>query len=76
MAVQLEYLLAGVGRRRREQQGEALVDGLAVGIAKGRQGRHTGCGLPAQQCLGDLRGGVARDPDDADPAAAGRGALE
>ena len=73
MALQLEHVLAGVGVRRGEEQGEADVDGLArriqetgqSGLARGRQFSH--------QRGGDFRRLGPRDAHDTHAAASWRG---
>ena len=73
VGLELQYILAGVGMRRRKEQGQPLVDGPARGVEKGQIG-----GLARQQAAATERAHQrlepgARHPHDAHRPATGRG---
>jgi hypothetical protein len=73
VGLQFEHVLAGVGIRRGEEQGQAVVDRRALGVEEGAVvGQARGQGALRDRSR-QRRQVAARDAHDADRAAAGRG---
>ncbi len=72
MAVQFQHVFPRKGVGRLEIKRDALVDGLAgsvLEVCERRVSRHRSL---AQHCIGNGADPVSGNPDDADPASAGR----
>ena len=72
MAMEFEHVLARERMRCREEQGEALVDRVRVGIVEHVQFRVSRQGHVTEQLRRDLAHGRSRDTHDADAATAWR----
>jgi hypothetical protein len=73
MGLQLQHVLAGVGMRRREVDGQPVVDGLALRVPKRQVVRMPGFQGLAQQCLHKTVKAAAGHPHDAHGPPAGSG---